>query len=155
MYDTKKKKLVASDSFEFNNRNYTYAKAIVEIKKLMIRLIEEYDIAAVFIEDVQMQANRQAFKKLSWLQGVLINYCEENDILYDLVAPRKWQGCCKLTGEPSERIKMMESVGVKSSKLISIRFVEEQFGIETNDDNLADAICIGWCAMNERVIING
>lgn len=42
----------------------------------------------------------------------------------------------------------MERSGKKQSKILSIQFVKEQFGIDTDDDNLADAISLGWYVVN-------
>ena len=68
------------------------------------------------------------------------------------VAPTQWQNYCKARGRTSkevkEKIKTLENAGKKESKILSIQFVKEKFHIDTDNDNLSDAICIGHYAVN-------
>lgn len=149
-YDTKE--LETYGTFSFGNKKYTYAKAILAIETLVDELIKEHDISAVFIEDIQLRVNVQSFKKLAQLQGVLVNLFEKNEYLYSFVAPTQWQNYCKARGRTSkevkEKIKTLENAGKKESKILSIQFVKEKFHIDTDNDNLSDAICIGHYAVN-------
>lgn len=115
-------------------------------------MLKSYDISAVFVEDIQLRANVQAFKKLAQLQGVLVNLFEKNDYLYGYVAPSQWQNFCKARGRNSKEIKSqvlaVEPNGKKESKILSIQFVKDQFGIETENDNLADAVSMGFYVVN-------
>lgn len=152
VFDYETKTLEAYGVFSFNNKDYTYAKAIRAIEELVDSLIKTYDISAVFIEDIQLRVNVQSFKKLAQLQGVLINLFEKNEYLYDFVAPTQWQNYCKARGRSSkeikEKIKALELSGKKESKILSIQFVKEKFNVDTDNDNLSDAICIGYYAVN-------
>lgn len=152
VFDYETKTLEAYGVFSFNNKDYTYAKAIRAIEELVDSLIKTYDISAVFIEDIQLRVNVQSFKKLAQLQGVLINLFEKNEYLYDFVAPTQWQNYCKARGRSSkeikEKIKALELSGKKESKILSIQFVKEKFNVNTDNDNLSDAICIGYYAVN-------
>ena len=152
VFDYETKTLEAYGVFSFNNKDYTYAKAIRAIEELVDSLIKTYDISAVFIEDIQLRVNVQSFKKLAQLQGVLINLFEKNEYLYDFVAPTQWQNYCKARGRSSkeikEKIKALELYGKKESKILSIQFVKEKFNVDTDNDNLSDAICIGYYAVN-------
>lgn len=154
-YDTKE--LVAYGTFAFEAKDYTYAKAILEIKRLVISLIDKYEVAAVFLEDVQLRANAQAFKKLAQLQGVLVNLCEENEYLYVIIPPSCWQNFCKARGRNTKEVKSniqeLANSDLKESKILSIQFIKDKFGIHTNDDNLADAICIGYYAVSTVEIV--
>lgn len=152
VFDYETKTLEAYGVFSFNNKDYTYAKAIRAIEELVDSLIKTYDISAVFIEDIQLRVNVQSFKKLAQLQGVLINLFEKNEYLYDFVVPTQWQNYCKARGRSSkeikEKIKALELSGKKESKILSIQFVKEKFNVDTDNDNLSDAICIGYYAVN-------
>lgn len=152
VFDYETKTLEAYGVFSFNNKDYTYAKAIRAIEELVDSLIKTYDISAVFIEDIQLRVNVQSFKKLAQLQGALINLFEKNEYLYDFVAPTQWQNYCKARGRSSkeikEKIKALELSGKKESKILSIQFVKEKFNVDTDNDNLSDAICIGYYAVN-------
>lgn len=149
-YDTKE--LIGYGTFSFDSEKYTYAKAILHIEELVESLLKSYDISAVFIEDIQLRANVQSFKKLAQLQGVLVNLFEKNEYLYGYVAPSQWQNFCKARGRNSKEIKdkvvALNQNGNKKSKILSIQFVKDQFGIETENDNLADAISIGFYVIN-------
>ena len=152
VFDYEKKELIGYGTFSFDSKKYTYAKAIQHIEELVASLLKSYDISAVFIEDIQLRANVQAFKKLAQLQGVLVNLFEKNEYLYGYVAPSQWQNFCKARGRNSKEIKSqvlaVETNGKKESKILSIQFVKDQFGIETENDNLADAISIGFYVTN-------
>jgi len=154
-YDTGE--LVGYGTFSFDTKHYTYAKAILHIEEIIYQVIQAYDVAFVVIEDIQLRANVQSFKKLAQLQGVLVNLCERNKLLYGLVAPTQWQNFCRARGRNTAEIKkkVTELVhdGKKESKVLSIQFVRQQFGIETENDNLADALCIGYFAVTNIEII--
>lgn len=152
VFDYESKKLVGYGVFEFPYEKYTYAKAILHIKELIHAVMKTYDVGAVFVEDIQMRASVASFKKLAQLQGVLVDLFEENEYLYGFIAPSQWQNFCKARGrktkEKDARILELEQSGKKQSKILSIQFVKEQFGIDTDNDNLADAIAIGWYVVN-------
>lgn len=152
VFDYEHKKLEAYGTFSYALKDYTYAKAILAIEELIDSIIRAYDISAVFIEDIQLRFNVQSFKKLAQLQGVLINLFEKNEYLYDFIAPTQWQNFCKARGrttkEVKEKIKALEASGKKESKILSIQFVKGKFKVDTENDNLSDAICLGWYAVN-------
>lgn len=152
VFDYEQKTLEGYGAFSFESKKYTYAKAILAIEKLIETIVKTYGISAVFLEDIQLRVNVQSFKRLAQLQGVLINLCEKNEYLYDFVAPTQWQNYCKARGRTSkevkEKIKALEAAGRKESKILSIQFVKEKFGIDTDNDNLSDAISIGWYVVN-------
>lgn len=158
VFEYETKELVAYGTFEFDSKNYTYAQAIMNIERVVWEVIVEQDIQVVFLEDIQLRANVQSFKRLAQLQGVLVNLLEKNEYLYDYIAPTKWQNYCMARSRNSvERksdVKKVVLDGKKNSKVLSIQFVHDQFGITTDNDNLADAICIGWYAVNEIKIEN-
>lgn len=152
VFDFEEKKLESYGTFSFGNKEYTYARAILAIEGLVDTIIKTYDVSAVFIEDIQLRVNVQSFKKLAQLQGVLINLFEKNEYLYDFIAPTQWQNYCKARGRSSkeikEKIKALEASGKKESKILSIQAAKEMYGIDTDNDNLADAIMIGHFVVN-------
>ena len=148
IYDYGKCELVAYGSYSFDSRKYTYAQAVRNIEDLVSSLIDAYDVSAVFLEDIQLRANVQAFKKLAQLQGVLVNHCEKSQLLYGYVAPSQWQNYCRARGRSTKEIKenvvRLEHTDKKDSKILSLQFVKDRFHIDTDNDNIADAICIGF-----------
>ena len=149
-YDTGE--VVGYGTFSFDVKKYTYARAILHIEQILSAVIAAYDIKFVAIEDIQLRVNVQSFKKLAQLQGVIVNLCERNKLLYGLIAPTQWQNFCKARGRNTTEIKKqvleLEHTGKKESKILSLQFVKDQFGIVTDNDNLADACCLGYYAVN-------
>lgn len=147
VYDYEKKTPVAYGAFDFPSDQFTYAQTMVGICDLIERLMDEHDAAAVFIEDIQLRRNVDSFKKLAQLQGALVSMFERSEYLYDFIPPSRWQSYCNARGRTTKEIKNKVTAATsdkKQSKILSIQFVKEQFGIKTDDDNLADAICIGY-----------
>jgi len=123
--------LLSWGEWSFPARKYEFSRAVYEITRVATELIRINNIEVVFIEDTQLRQNAQSFKKLAQLQGALINLFEGLAVPYESVPPTRWQSYC----------------GVRS-KAQSMEFVRDHFGIETDNDNLADAICIGHYAIN-------
>ena len=154
VFDYEEKSLVDYGTWAFESKNHTF-----DIEALINEVIHTRCIDAVFFEDIQLRKNVQSFKKLAQLQGVLVNLCEKNEYLYGLVAPTQWQNFCKARGrttkEIKSKVKEVELEPKKSSKILSLQFVREKFGIETDNDNLSDAICIGHYVVNNLEISKG
>ena len=147
IYDYETRTLKHYGTFDFSGNQYTYAQAIVEIEKLIPKLVKKYDVSAIFFEEIQMQSNVLAFKRLAQLQGVIINLCEKKEYLYSIITPSQWQNYCNARGRSTKEIKAgikeVASKDGRTSKKLSIQYVKENHNIETDNDNLADAICIG------------
>lgn len=146
VFDYEKKALVAHGTFNFPNEEYTYAKVMVGICDIVDTLMLKYNISAVFIEDIQLRKNPDSFKKLAQLQGALVSNFERNEYLYAFVPPSTWQNYCKARGRTSKEIKgkiMEMPQDKKQSKILSIQAAKNTYGVETDNDNLADAIMIG------------
>ena len=158
MFDYDNKVLIASGHFSFPSRKYDFQTAIQLICDKVLKLAKQYNASAVFLEDVMYRFNMDSFKKLSQLQGALIYMLESHDYLYHIVAPSAWQGYCKSQShafkEAQTRIVESGGDGKKASKKLSIKFVKDNFDITTTNDNLADAICIGFYAvMNIPLVV--
>lgn len=73
--------------------------------------------------------------------------------MYDFVAPSQWQNFCRARGRNAKEIKnkitTLEESGIKKSKILSIQAVKDVYGIETENDNLADAVMIGHYVVNK------
>lgn len=152
IFDYETKELLKYYEFDFDSKHYSFEEAVMLIEEMIQDVIIDEDITAVFIEDIQLMANTQSFKKLAQLQGVLINLFVKNNYLYDIIPPTKWQNYCKARGRKSKEIKSnikeLEKAGKKETKILSIQFAKDKFCIDTNNDNLADACCIGFYVVN-------
>lgn len=156
VFDYEKKVPVAYGVFSFPLDKFTYAKALVAICDIVYDLMNQYSVSAVFIEDIQLRKNVDSFKKLAQLQGSLVSMFERNEYLYDFIPPSKWQGYCNARGRTSKEIKGKlkepEQSGKKQSKVLSIQYVKERFGIDTDNDNLADAVSMSDYVANNLTI---
>lgn len=152
IFDYETRVLLKFGEFDFPSKKYTYPQAISLLKSLIKQIVEEEDIAAIFIEDIQLRQNVQAFKNLAQLQGVLENLFEENQLLYGIVAPSQWQHFCGARGrtdkEKTSKILTINTDGKKSSKVLSITYVHDKYKVDTPNDGIADAICIGDYVIN-------
>ncbi len=159
IFDSDKKTMTDYGTWAFEGKDYTFEQAILQIEMLVGDVIKTHNIDAVFIEDIQLRKNVQSFKKLAQLQGVLVNLCEKTNLLYKLIAPTQWQNYCKARGrtanEVKSKLKEAPSAAKKGSKILSLQFVQDKYGIETDNDNLSDAICIGHYAVNNLEISKG
>lgn len=158
IFDYETRVLLKYGEFDFPIQKYTYPQAIVQLKNLIKSIIEKEKVAAVFIEDIQLRQNIQAFKALAQLQGVLENFFEENQLLYSIVAPTQWQHFCGARGrtdkEKKSKILEINTDGKKTSKVLSIAYVHDKYKVDTPNDGIADAICIGDYVVNNIKIEN-
>ena len=158
IFDYKTKKLISYGAFNFPDRKYTYPMAIYKLKKLVKSLVKENNISACFIEEIALKMNVVAFKRLAQLQGVLENYFIENELLYDIIQPTIWQnyaGARKRTSKEIQNKVVASNVkGKKETKVLSIQFVHDAYGIDTSNDGIADAIGIGHYVVHNIEIEN-
>lgn len=111
--------------------NY-YHEKVTNVKMFLDRCIKEFNIDLVILEDIQKQTNIKTFKDLAYLQGVLKNYCYENNIPFSVLSPSEWRsGTLHIKGRKREDAK-------KNTQ----DYVKKQFGIEASEDE-CDAIGIG------------
>lgn len=152
LFDYEKKSLERYGTWDFSAGEF--ADAAAKIEALVCELIIENGADAVFFEDIQARQNLKVYKRLAQLQGVLINLCVKNEFLYDLIAPSTWQSYCMARGRTAKEKKanIRETRG-KASKILSLQFARDSYGIETDDDNLSDAVCIGHYAVHNIPIV--
>lgn len=80
-------------------------------------------------------ANVATFQKLAWVQGAVMETCNEMDIPFTLIYPSEWRKACDfLKGNDSKR---------DAQKKIAQDWVLTSFDKKCTQDE-ADAICIGW-----------
>lgn len=152
VYNYEKKKLLDYGTWGFKNSEFTFEQVVMKVEKLIDGVIRTHNVDAVFFEDIQMQQNVLSFKRLAQLQGVLVNLCEKNNYLYGLVSPSQWQTYCNARGrtarEVKEKVLAIIPLGKKTSKILSLQAAKDLYGIETENDNLADAVMLGHYVVN-------
>ena len=116
-----------------------------EIQKIYIKIPKN---CQVIIEDVLPDnlkgdddwiRNKNTFKPLMYLQAALMLMFNEFGIEPELIGATSWRRICG--------IKQGGYVQRGVLKIRDVEFVKDKFGISVNDD-IADAICIGWAKVN-------
>lgn len=158
LFDSDTKAIVSYGCFSYPSPKYTFAQAVMHLESVVEKLIDSRGVEAVCLEGIQLRANPRSFAALAQLQGVLINVCEKRQMPYAVVQPSSWQNYCGARGRSTKEIKQkLEQIvvdedvklkGKKASKVLSIQFVKDKYGIETYNDNVADAVCIGTYIVN-------
>lgn len=147
----------------FNNNNlsnYGLIKAnskdlierIHKIIKQLYQLIYNSNPSVIVIEEVRPpQENGQnvkTFKALSYLQAALVFLIHDyfKDTKIEFMYPSEWRKICGIqTGRGIHR---------ESLKKKDIEFVNNIFGINTNSDDIADAVGLGWGYINKPKELN-
>lgn len=115
------------------------------------KIYKEYDINQVIMEDVlpdnltednnKWMKNRNTFKALMYLQAAILLMFHHYKADIELIGVTSWRKRCG--------IKQGNYVHRDVLKTRDIEFVKEKFGLTVNDD-IADAICIGWAKVNTQ-----
>lgn len=156
VFEMENKELVDYGEFNFESKDCPFEMVLAKITDLIQQLIQKYDCVALFFEDIQMQHNVVSFKRLAQLQGAILLLCAQNEYLFSLVTPSQWQNYCKARGRTQKEIKSdiktLALDGKKHSKVLSLEYVCDTYGVETSNDNVSDAICIGTYVVNNITI---
>lgn len=104
----------------------------------ILGLITAHNIEQIVFEDTMLTArghnNLQTFKKLCWLQGMIVGICFEKKINYYIYLPSSWRSNIGfLKGHNLNR---------ETQKKLAIDFAKKQYCKDVTDDE-AEAICIG------------
>ena len=120
-------------------------KRIHKMQDELEKIINEYKPDKIIMEDVipdDVKGNQTVFRALMYLQGYLTEIYDKNKIPFELVVASHWRKLCG--------IKTGAGVRRESLKPKDIKFVKNQFGIDSNDD-VCDAICIGFAAVGGTI----
>lgn len=107
---------------------------INQVKHWLDSICEGCEPDAIGIENIQYQqfAGVKTFQTLANLQGVLLDYCFENQIPFAIASPSTWRSYMGINhADKRDEAKRQAQAKVKSL-----------FGLDTTQDE-ADAICIG------------
>ncbi len=110
---------------------------LIQIRKKISQLIEEYDIDEVVFEDIQLQdvnGNKEkgitTFKTLAEVFGVVHELLTEIKMPYAVAMPIKWKAHFKIAGRGRDQEKKMTQA-----------YVLKTYGISCTEDE-ADSLCI-------------
>ena len=118
--------------------NSPVQEKISNIKQFLEKIIKDYEIDLVVLEDIQSQVNINTFKQLAWLQGVLINFLFQKQVCHVMLKPSEWRTIVGVKGR-----KRVEQ------KLSARKKVFELFAKDVSEDE-ADAILIGLASITAK-----
>lgn len=126
-----KKKLIAYDSFTINGKD-SIEKRLGFIFQKLTELYNKYKFDYLVFEDIQQQQNPSTYKKLAYVQAIILFWCFYNQINFTVLSPSQWR---KNLGGNFGRKR-------EEQKQKAINLVKQYYNIDVNSD-IADAICIG------------
>ena len=110
---------------------------LVQFRKKIGHLIDEYEIDEIVFEDIQLQdvngsreTGVKTFKVLAEVFGVIHELCSEIKMPYTAVLPIKWKAHFKIAGK-----------GRAQEKKMAQAYVLKNYNIKCTEDE-ADSLCI-------------
>lgn len=91
------------------------------------------------LNEAKWTHNQATFKALFYLQAAIVLMFDNYGIDVEFIGASSWRKQCGIKQGGATRDVL---------KARDIEFVKEKFGFSVNDD-VADAICIGWAKVNE------
>ena len=116
---------------KFNLEQYEVNERLVQFRKYIIDLVQEYKITQAAIENIQEQNNIVTFKILAEILGVLEETLTELRIPYETVFASSWKSTLGIKGRDRATQKRNAQIYVNST-----------YGIKATQDE-CDAISIG------------
>lgn len=121
--------------FDAENAGADIGKRLTYIREKVKVLIDKYDIQKILIEEIQLQNtvgnNVVTYKKLAYVQAILIQMFDELRLPYEIIASSSWKSTLSIKGRARAEQK-------KNAQI----YVNTIYGIKATQDE-CDAICIG------------
>lgn len=121
--------------FDAENAGTDIGKRLTYIREKVKALIDKYDIQKILIEEIQLQNtvgnNVVTYKKLAYVQAILIQMFDELRLPYEIIASSSWKSTLSIKGRARAEQK-------KNAQI----YVNTIYGIKATQDE-CDAICIG------------
>lgn len=111
-----------------------------EMSAAMKKIICKEKPSLIVLEDVSMQRNAQVLIDLARLQGRIMQIAYELGVPVVMYKPSAWR--------KSVGIKTGKGIKRKELKEAAMALILENYGMEVPED-IAEAICIGKCALME------
>lgn len=130
-------KLVDSGVFKTPSK-MKYEDRLTFMKLKIAEVHKTNKLDKMFIEGIQLEMEEgqkdisvDTFRKLAHLQGIIIQWSNENNVDLEIISPSTWKSKINIFYDKR-----------KTQKLAAQRYVKDNFGKEVTEDE-ADAICIG------------
>lgn len=139
IYDNKK--LIESGHFSIP-ANKTMQQRLISFVDHFDDLISKYNVEKIYYEGIQYQSNIETYKKLAYIQAMIIynTACDNIPILE--LSPSHWRSIIK----DRHGIKFGRTRVEQKKK--AQEFVKDYFNKEVTEDE-ADAICLGYAGVLE------
>lgn len=101
----------------------------------LIQILNKFNPNIIYIEETVVLRNAQTQRFLTRLQGVVYCWCILNDCEFNTIRPTSWR----------KQLSFKQGKNIKREQLKeqSIQYVKENYGLDINNDDIADALCIG------------
>jgi Holliday junction resolvasome RuvABC endonuclease subunit len=111
----------------------------------ILSLINDYNVDIVVFENTNTFTNIQTLKMLAQLQGIIMAICISRQIEYYTMLPTEWRAVLGFkTGNKTNRVVQ---------KQLALDYVNLQVGINTSNDDEAEAICLGIAYLKKGGIV--
>lgn len=121
--------------FDAENAGADIGKRLTYIREKVKALIDKYDIQKILIEEIQLQNtvgnNVVTYKKLAYVQAILIQMFDELRLPYEIIASSSWKSTLSIKGRA--RAEQKKNAQELITKIYNINVIQD----------IADAICIG------------
>ena len=135
-------KLVKWGTFS-TNPSFPIEERLYTIQQELTKLDQHYNIGYVFFEDTQKQANLDTYKRLCYVQSVIMLWCRNRGgIKYKILSPSHWRKILKDKHQINWGRKREEQ------KQAALKWVRQEYDGKFTTDS-ADAICIGQAGLIE------
>lgn len=139
IYDNKN--LVTSGHFSIP-ANKSMQQRLLSFINHLDELINKYNVEKIYYEGIQYQSNIETYKKLAYIQAMIIYNTTLHNLPILELTPSHWRSILK----DKHGIKFGRSRAEQKQK--AQEFVKEFFNIEATEDE-ADAICLGYAGILE------
>ena len=129
--------------FDAENAGADIGKRLTYIREKVKALIDKHGIQKILIEEIQLQNtvgnNVVTYKKLAYVQAVLIQMLDELKLPYEVIASSSWKSTLGIKGRA--RAEQKKNAQEFITKIYNIKVIQD----------IADAICIGLAFLqNEK-----
>jgi len=139
IYDNKN--LVTSGHFSIA-ANKTMQQRLLSFIDHLNELIDKYNVEKIYYEGIQYQNNIETYKKLAYIQAMIIYNTTVHNLPILELTPSHWRSLIK----DKHGVKFGRSRAEQKQK--AQEFVKEHFNINATEDE-ADAICLGYAGILE------
>ena len=125
------------------NPTYPIEERLYTIQQQLTELDKQYNIGHVFFEDTQKQVNLDTYKRLCYVQSIIMLWCRNRGgIQYNILSPSHWRKILK------DKYKINWGRKREEQKQAALDWVRQEYDGNFTTDS-ADAICIGRAGILE------